>query len=130
MLKKITKRIFFISWIVIAVIILLFAILINVARIITPALDQKRVFFEKWASHALHQPVRIGQVRAWWHGFEPMIRFEQVNILSPTTHQSMIHVKSLAIGVNIWESLWRRKLLPGRVSIDGTHIYIYKQTDG
>jgi len=130
MLIKITKRVLFVTWIVVAILILLFAVAINIARIITPALDHKREFFEKWASQALHQPVQIGRVRAWWFGFEPMIRFDEVNILSPKSHRPVIHVRELAIGVDIWDSFWKRKLLPGRVYIDGTHLNVYRGKDG
>ena len=51
----------------VAVSIIGFAVLINVARLLIPLLNSQSDYFEKWASNALHQPVHIGQITAGWY---------------------------------------------------------------
>lgn len=49
----------FLKWlrIIIALVVIVFAVFINAARLTIPLLNSHSDFFEKWASHALHEPV-------------------------------------------------------------------------
>ena len=110
--------------------IIIFALLLSIARAITPMLDHQRVFFEQWASKILHQPVHIGHIRARWHGFEPELQFDRVVIQKPQQQDAFIRIKHLAVGINVVQSLWQRKLLPGRLAISGAKLALSEDKTG
>lgn len=126
MLKTVCLRCWKFFIIASAIIIIAFAVFLNLARITVPMLDHERLFFEKWASQALHQPVKIGHVKGWWHGFEPQLQFSDVVVLKAGTNIPVVRVKKLGIGINIIQSLLQRRLLPGRLFISGAHLDIYQ----
>lgn len=114
----------------IAILIVLFAVLITAARAVTPLLNDKRVFFEKWASHVLHQPVHIGRVTMGWGGFDPELRFNNVVVRNPQHAQSLLKIDRLAISINLFQSVLNWKLLPGHLFISGTQLDIYQNQHG
>ena len=109
---------------VVAFLIIFFAVMLNLARVITPLLNQEKVFFEHWASQAIHQPVRVTSVRAYWRGLQPEINFKGVTILRKAAFQPIMKVDSLGVSINWWGSFVHMKLLPGRVFIDGVTLEI------
>ncbi|WP_423063650.1 YhdP family protein [Candidiatus Paracoxiella cheracis] len=114
----------------IATLIVIFAVLLSVARAVVPLLNGKRVFFEKWASNALHEPVHIGRVTIGWWSFDPTLRFNDVIVRDPKQSRSLLRVNQLSISINLIHSLINWKLLPGHLFISGTHVDLYQNQDG
>lgn len=117
-------------WLSAACLIILFAVLLNLARALTPLLEREKGYLEKWASAALHQSVHIGHVRASWRGFEPELQFSDVVVHRASDQQPVIRIQKLAVSINLVESLLKRTLLPGQLSISGTTLTIYQDKLG
>ncbi|PHH57181.1 YhdP family phospholipid transporter [Coxiella burnetii] len=113
-----------------ASVIILFAVLISGVRMTVPLLNHQRDFFEHWASHALHQPVHIGQIATSWYGFNPALTFQKVIVTDPTQHKSLLRVSQLSISVNLFQSLIHWRLFPGHVWLSGASFNVFEGKDG
>ena len=113
----------------VAIGIILFALLINVARALTPKLNEMKPYFESWASKVLHQPVKIAHVRASWSGLEPVLEFENVVMQDQEGQRPLITIKNLSVGLDWMHGLAQQKLLPDSVKLQGTHLQLYQQPD-
>jgi len=114
----------------IATLIVLFAVLISAARAVVPLLNDKRVFFEKWASRTFHQPVHIGRVAMGWRGFDPTLRFNNVTVRDPKHAKSLLRVNSFLVSIDLLQSLIHWKLLPRHLSLSGTQVDVYQNQKG
>jgi uncharacterized protein (TIGR02099 family) len=130
MVKKVLLRC--LKWLGItsAVLIILFAILINVARAAIPLLNDKRDYLEKWVSAALHQPVHIGHLNIGWYGFDPVLRFGDVMLKDPEHRHALLRVKQLSVSINLFSSLAHWKLLPGHLVLSGTRLDVFQDGTG
>jgi uncharacterized protein (TIGR02099 family) len=122
----------FVKWlrIIAAMLVIAFAVLINVARFTLPLLNSHSDFFEKWASRALHEPVHIGQITAGWHGFEPSFNFRHVVITDPEKQHALLQISQLSIGIDLLQSLIHGRLLPGHLLLSGTSFDVIETADG
>lgn len=102
---------------------ILFAIALNLARMVTPLLDNHHQAFEQWVSHFIERPVKIGRITATWYGFEPAVKLDNLKVLS-LDHQAFLKIKHFTVAVDLWSSLWNRRWLPGRLMIDGLHMEV------
>lgn len=102
--------------------IISFAILLNIARALTPLLNKKVYYFEQWATNVLHQKTHIGKIRAAWSGFEPALRFQNVEIIDTAKNQSLLHIQSLLVGIDLLQSILHWQLLPEKVELNGTTV--------
>ena len=117
-------------FLLIAAAIIFMAVLVNVARLVVPVLNQKRDFFQHWAGQALHNPVKIGKIKASWRGFSPVLTFNRVLILNSHTGQPVMHIDELRIGIDWWHSLLNKQLLPDSLEINGADFDVYQSSDG
>lgn len=125
-LKTAGKWLFF----TVSVLIILFAVLINIARFTFPLLDHQRAFFEQWASHVLRQPVLIGHITAGWHGLDPELTLNNVVIKKPFYHGTALKVAHVSIAIDAWDSLMHWQLLPGHLSISGAQFSVVENKAG
>ena len=100
-----------------ALTIVLMAVLLSLMRLFLPHLTQYQTRIQDWASQALHQPVRIGQMTAAWRGLEPEIKFQQVEILNTQATRVLVKVNELEVGVDILKSLFKWQLAPGSIVV-------------
>lgn len=129
-MKKYVRRFF--KWLsfTVAIFIISIAVAINIARAIVPLINHKRDFLEKWVGRTLHRPVKIGRVSVGWYGLNPTLKFNNVIILDSKNKQTLLHIKKLAIGVDLAHSLINRRLLPDRLYIFGTTLNIFQSRSG
>jgi len=125
-LRKIAKYLLLIT----AFGIIVFALLLNAARIATPYLDKERPYLEKWVTNAIHQPVTIGKFKATWHGFEPEFTFSNVIAHHKDGTGVVLKIQSLSVGIDVVNSLLQRKLLPGHLIVSGIHLDIVQTKNG
>lgn len=116
--------------ILVALVIIVFAVFINAARFTIPLLNSHRDFFEKWASRALHEPVTIGKITAGWYGLDPAFNFREVVITDPEKKHSLLRISHLSIGIDLWQSLLHGRLLPGHLLLSGTSFGVSETADG
>ena len=111
-------------------IVVLFAVLVNVARLTIPLLNHQRDFFERLASHLLHQPVHIGRVATSWYGFGPTLNFRNIVIVDPEHQKSLLQIDKLLIRLSPFHSLLHWRLLPGHLILSGTEIDVVETKEG
>ncbi len=111
-MSKWTRALFY----TLACCIIFYAVLLNIARALTPLLTREKVFFEKLVGDLLHQPVKIQSLSASWQGFYPQLKLDHV-LLGNT-----VSIRQLSISFNLGESLWHRSLLPKQLLIDGANL--------
>ena len=107
-----------------AVLIVVFAVALNLARILLPNMKHSRQYLEHWASSALSRPVSFDSLTARWRGTEPVFQFNGVKIHSPDKKASQLAIQQLDISISWWQSLLNMRLVPGHVEIIGTKFHI------
>lgn len=110
--------------------VILFAVSINAARLVIPVLNHKRDFFERWASHVLHQPVYIKNIKTGWCGFNPALSFQDVLIADPSHETSLLRISQLFISIDLFHSLFHWRLLPGYLVLSGAHFDVSETENG
>lgn len=111
-------------------VIILFAVLINVARFTIPVLNHKRYFFERWASNVLHQSVHIGGIKASWYGLDFIVSFQNVFIINSAHQKSLLHINQLSIRINPFLSLFYWQLLPSHLVLSGAQFDVSETENG
>ncbi|MFW0065496.1 MAG: YhdP family protein [Coxiella endosymbiont of Dermacentor silvarum] len=111
-------------------VIILFAILINVARFTIPVLNHKRHFFERWASNFLHQSVHIGGIKANWYGLDFVVSFRNVFIINSVHQKSLLHINQLSVRINPFLSLFHWQLLPSHLVLSGAQFDVSETENG
>ena len=107
-----------------ATVVVVFAIALNIARILLPRMQQSRQYLEGWASAALSRPVSFNSLTARWRGMEPVFQFDGVIIHSPNKHSNQLAIHQLDISISWWQSLLNMRLVPGHVEVIGTKFHI------
>ena len=102
--------------------IILFAILLTLARYLSPQASQYKPQLEAWLTARIGQSVRIQHLETGWDGLQPVVRAKHV--LIETKQQSALEIASLQIGVDILSSLVHAQLQPGRLLIDGMSLKV------
>jgi uncharacterized protein (TIGR02099 family) len=110
--------------------IVLLAVLIGIARAMTPVLNQYRQDIVYFISQRLGVPVQINAVSATWHWLQPMLQLHEVDILQPNTNKTLLHVNELDVGIDLFKSLWHRSFQPGTIIITGTSLQIVQTAQG
>lgn len=125
-LKRIAGKIVWLScWLII-----FSAVLLNLARLLTPTLDRHREQFAYLAGKALEHPVVIGKLSASWYHFEPVFKFEDVIALDIENNQPLLKIKELIVGINLLKSLWHWRLDPDILILSGTKLLIEQSDTG
>lgn len=123
-MKRWVFRIFDWVMLVLTVLIVLVAILFSLARIFIPHLANYQTRIQNWASEALQEPVKIGQMTAVWRGIGPELEFRQVEILNKSATQPIIKVNKLIVGIDILDSLFKWRFEPGWIVVDGANVVV------
>jgi len=112
-----------------AILIIFFALLVSVTRLLTPILDEHRADFEEWASQLLSTPITIEKVRVSWSKYEPEITLYNVTALNEAK-APLLQVHQISIFFSIVESLWQWKPVPSGLMISGTDINLQQNEKG
>tara|TARA_R110000868_G_scaffold8205_9_gene42867 strand:- start:41165 stop:45289 length:4125 start_codon:yes stop_codon:yes gene_type:complete len=113
-----------------AIVILIIAVLVTLARSLTPLLNQHKDVFEKWASQFVQAPVRVESVQASFQGFAPTFNFKNVTIESPHGHHRLFQLQRLSISVDILHSLLKRQFIASTILIGGIKVDLKQESDG
>lgn len=116
--------------IVLATLIVLFAVMINIARLFIPRLDNQRAYFESWLSSSFGVPVKIGHIDGHWSGFDPVLKFDDVTVEDKTGHYTVIRVDQIQVSIDLFYSFFKWQLLPGRLAVVGTKLNVYEDASG
>lgn len=115
---------------VLSIFIIVVAVFVVIAHVITPYLNSHRADFEKWASELLETPVKIDKVQVSWYGYQPEISLNNVTILNKEAKKPLLQIQKLSIFFSIPQSLWQQKLVPIGIMITGTDVNLYESATG
>ena len=110
--------------------IILFALLVSLGRVLAPILDQYRPEIEKVASGLLKAPVTIEKARVTWYKYEPVITLYNVTAHNEKNNAPILQVKKVRILLSIFQSIWQRKPILGGVLVSGTDITLVRSDSG
>lgn len=107
--------------------IIFFAILYTMSRLLTPMMSHYLPNIEVWASNTLQVPTKIERAFISWNIFEPELTLDGVKILNKTTHQPMIDIKQIKIDLSILRSLLSWKPMLNEIKIVGADLSIQEE---
>ena len=129
-MKKILKNVLRISCYCSAAIIILAAVLMSIAHLMTPLLNRHRADLEVWASQILQVPIAIGEVHADWRGNIPELTLTHVFTLDKNTHKPAFDIREIKIGFQVFSSLWKRQFIIQDIIISGADLTVLQDASG
>lgn len=124
--KRIVHRI----WISIALLIILGACLLSIARLLLPMSNRYQVRIETWATKQFHTSVKIADIEALWQGFEPTIKLKQVIVGETGGRVPPFRVEELYVGIDLFRSLLKRQFILGRLKLAGVDLKLQIDNQG
>lgn len=110
--------------------IILSAVLLSIARLLTPLLDNHREQLAQIAGKVLECPVQIGNLAASWYHFEPVLKFQNVTAFDPANNKPILKVAEFTVGIDVLKSLWHRRLEPDLLIFAGSQLAIEQTVSG
>ncbi len=105
------------------------AVLLTLARATLPFADTLRPEIAAWAEGALGQAIDIGRLDADWRGMEPGLILIDTTLVDETG-QPLLHLERARIGLDLWASLRRLALVPGRIHLSGLRLAVIRDAQG
>lgn len=125
-----SRKLFAFLWGGIAALVITVALLVSIARLLLPVLDQYRVQIESFASEQLGRPVQIGTVTAGWEGLEPDLRLQDVRILAQDGNSTWLSMREVRASLDILATIRHRRPEMGRISLVGGSVDVARHDDG
>lgn len=113
-----------------AIFIVLSAVLLGVARLATPWLQNHREELAVKISETIHIPVKIGHLDIAWRRLSPVLALENVELLSVDQKTPLLKIERLFVDLDLLSSLFHWQLTPGRVVVSGTHLTVIRDAKG
>src|SRR3990172_2611762 len=117
-------------WSFFAFVIIGIAIIVAVARVFFPYLQDYRTSFESFASRYMQQPVRIENVTAEWRWLSPSLTFHKVIILDDAGRHVLGIADEIIITINTLKSIAKLSLEPSSLTVSGVNFTVQQQKDG
>jgi uncharacterized protein (TIGR02099 family) len=86
-------------------------------------------WFEHFLTKQLQQPIFIDKVKFSWKGLQPIAYIQDLKIAN-AKGETLLKVNKLAIGLDLFASLLKWKMLPGEIRMEGSHIILKETFDG
>lgn len=129
-MKIFPKKLIYGVWYLFATVLVLAALLVTIAHLLTPLLNKHRRDFEIWASELLRVPITIGEVHADWRGNIPELTLARVVTLDKQTQQPAFEIEEMKFGFQLFSSLWQRKIVLQDIIISGADVTILQDAAG
>ena len=123
-------RLIHIFWLLLVGLLLLFAILLSIARLWVPVLGDYRVAAEQALGELLDQPVSINRMEATWRGLNPVIKLRGVSLAGGEADASLAGIDEVWVGIDIEAYLNEREIRPASIDIIGAEITLVREPDG
>lgn len=125
-----SRRLFAFLWGSTAALVISVALLVSIARLLLPLLDQYRVQVEALASEQLGRPVRIGAITAGWQGMEPDLRLQDVTVLAKDGSSTWLTMAEVRASLDLFDTLRNGRLETGTISLVGGSLDVVRHEDG
>ena len=123
-MKKALSNFLYRCWQLFAVLIILLAVLISIARVLIPYANDYKPDVEAWLSQQTGQQVRIEEIQAEWKTLGPSFTLHGVDI------ENIIFVGSLKVDIKTIPSLFYGNLITDNLSISGINLLINQTESG
>lgn len=116
------------SWQFLAAMVILFAVLVTIARYSMPYLNDKRENIESLISEKTGIEVSIGNLKGSWEASGPVLDINDITL--GTNPENSIRIKSIKLGISILPSLFYRTLITEKLTIEGLSLAFSQQASG
>ncbi|WP_317930958.1 YhdP family protein [Halioxenophilus sp. WMMB6] len=121
-------------WICFAVLLVLAAVLVQLARELSPLLNNNKDAIAEQLAGMLHSQVRLGHLEAEWEGLSPSIRILDLG-LYPADADLELNQASLSVGraslrLNLMRSVFQARLVIESVTLSDTHARLQQDKNG
>ena len=119
-----------VCWTSFAIAVIFIAVLLSVARMLLPLVDEYRGEIESWLSVELDRQLKIGGITADWKGLYPKLVVSEVSLLSEDGKESWLDIEEIRVSVNVLSLLSVGQVETGVINIVGTSISLEHHDDG
>lgn len=126
-MNRLFTRSFRFVWHCAVSLVIFFAILVGIASAVTPYVKEYRPQIERLVSHYINRPVSIGQIKASWHWFEPLIQLETVSVEYQSPSNQVFQAKQANLHIDLLASLRQLRLIPSKISVKGAKLVVNKK---
>ncbi len=124
------KRLFALFWAGFALLIIVGAVSLTVARVVLSSAEEYREQVTSWLSSQLQQPVDVRFLDARMQGLQPTLLLGDVRLLDQQGEYPLLQFKELRVGIDLWSSLWQGKVILGLLTVAGANFSIQRSQDG
>lgn len=130
LLRVLVKRLFALFWVSFVVLVIIGAISLTTARVMFSNAEEYRDQVASWLSERLQQPVKVKALDAEMQGLQPTLLFKNVRLLDPQGKQTLLQFREFRVGIDLWNSLWQRKIMLGLFTVVGADLSIKRSQQG
>jgi len=117
-------------WTLAVIVIVGFAIVTSLVRIVFPVVADYRQDIEQWVHSAIDYPLNIGGLQTQWIGFSPVLHLHNVQLLSKDNNQNLLSFDSVYVSLDLWASIKKGRIIPEKVTLLGLNLAVIKERDG
>ncbi|AXR08105.1 YhdP family protein [Salinimonas sediminis] len=109
-------------WLVLAVLLVLFAVLLSAMRYALPHLEQKKALLEEYVSERYGVALTIGSLQADWQKTGPAMVLKQVSLKQSASSPVGLDIRTIDIELDFWRSLTHRQLSSNQFTLSGLQL--------
>lgn len=129
-MRTLGERLTGVLWTIFAALAVFFAVVISIARLMLPEIEQQREAIAEWLSDTIDRPVQIGKVNASWHGWSPSIRVSELVLLNAARDTELARFDRATVDIALVESIVTVSLIPRRLVVSGMEAAFERDADG
>ena len=114
---------------VVVSVLVLAAILLSLARLLLPTVEDFKPNVESWVSELVGQEIQIASLDATWYGIEPQLVLRGVQLISEDRTETYAYFQQARLGLNIFASVFEGRFVPGAFTIDGARFVVLRHKD-
>ncbi len=130
LLRTLIKRLLALFWVSFVVLVIVGAISLTAARVVFSNAEEYREQVTSWLSERLQQPVKVKALDAEMQGLQPTLLFKNVQLLDQQGKQTLLQFQEFRVGIDLWKSLWHRKIMLGLFTVVGADLSIKRNPEG
>jgi len=111
-------------WLLLAVLLVLFAVVLSVMRYALPHIDHKKYILEDFVNEKYGVELKIGSVKADWEKRGPSIVLNDVVLANNESSPVELEIKHVHMEIDFWESLRLRMLSSNVFTLDDLSLEI------
>ena len=118
------------GWVILSTGIVLFALLLTLARLVLPAAASYRAEIEQFLGQTIEHPVTIGSIQARWMRFAPHVFLRDVKVFDQDRGRPLLTLGEVYLKIDWVDSIWRRMPVIDSLAVTGSTLGIVRKTDG